>query len=977
MLALAIDIGVVAVARGQAQNAADAGAMAGARTVNGDETINYNIDPVPSNAVRAAIANRILGQQVDADPDALSPVNDYTWKSRDVQIEVGAYAYLYNDADPSKEKFDIQFPRTDDTEPYSAVRVTVKKEGDLNFAKIFGMSTFNTQATAVAAHRPRDVMIIVDLSGSMRFQSLPGVAMNGTLAEGNSTTRMRTRSMNPDPDFPRFGHYSDTTGAALQGTVAIETSTGEYVDPANISVSSTSGPPIVNNFYSNPVGSAPSVANRAWTAAPSTYTTTPGGDNYLKLNRDTHASTYAKTVTQFNNNSSTTYPAFELNGYRAVRATFNGYTQGPSYWGKTFWVWPPSPGGRSVADGGTVVAPPTGSASTALATTSYDWHDNGSKDWRQRFFVGVRTQSSTTSVAWIQHNTILWNSSGSTVMKKPGDTTTVTENGTSVSYTFRINYAAILYWISQQSIFPSTLQGGRIRYYTAIPSGTDRTLNNRWWTTNPTSLSDDERFWKEYIDFVLGYVGTGAGTYSSVNGSSIPYSAFIGNGNYFTWSGSTWSVSARPQPQPAATNPNGPYQSGRMNAAASSGATTVAVKELTVANPGTSHFIVVNNDYNNPYRVTASATTGTSGLYNLTITPGLASAAALNANVKVFSPYMNYGDDVPRPRHQYWFGAQTMVDWLGNYSLLTLANNQPHHWWPGNAHEAQGWACKVGVQSAIKDIKTNHPNDFVGLAFFSAPQSSRTGSGHHNRAVVPLGRSYQQLIDSLWFPPTTVTGGVSEIGPYDEDMNQVPRADGGTAPGMGFMIAYNQFSSNVNQLRLYSTPTATYRGTAGGMGRKGAERVIIFETDGSPNTRAYKAITSSGGSYYYPIRVKNPANIASASNVEWPSTSGYNVEEVYDVVENIVAKDTASTPGFGTTRKKVKVYSIGYGSLFDPANAGPTQTTAVSFLTTVQTKGNVTDPIYKIYGTSDQRITKMQEAFSAIMQNGVQVSLIE
>ena len=113
-----------------------------------------------------------------------------------------------------------------------------------------------------------------------------------------------------------------------------------------------------------------------------------------------------------------------------------------------------------------------------------------------------------------------------------------------------------------------------------------------------------------------------------------------------------------------------------------------------------------------------------------------------------------------------------------------------------------------------------------------------------NRAVVALGRSYQQLKDSLWFPPSTVTGTATEITPYDADFLNVPRANGGTAPGMGFMIAYNQLSNSVNSLRTYSTPTDTYRGNAGGLGRKGASRLIIFETDGVPNTQANTAIAN-------------------------------------------------------------------------------------------------------------------------------------
>ena len=43
---------------------------------------------------------------------------------------------------------------------------------NLGFAKVFSMSAPNLQATSTAAHRPRDICVILDYSGSMRFSSL-------------------------------------------------------------------------------------------------------------------------------------------------------------------------------------------------------------------------------------------------------------------------------------------------------------------------------------------------------------------------------------------------------------------------------------------------------------------------------------------------------------------------------------------------------------------------------------------------------------------------------------------------------------------------------------------------------------------------------------------------------------------------------------------------------------------------------------
>src|SRR5262249_11049082 len=162
------------------------------------------------------------------------------------------------------------------------------------------------------------------------------------------------------------------------------------------------------------------------------------------------------------------------------------------------------------------------------------------------------------------------------------------------------------------------------------------------------------------------------------------------------------------------------------------------------------------------------------------------------------------------------------------------------------------------------------------------------------------------------------------------------------------MLAYNMLSTSTTNLRTYANPSTTYRGFAGGLGRKGANRIVILETDGAPNTRAYASMGGSGSDSYYKVRIYNPANLGSRSNTEWPSSSGsYDDNEVYSVVSQITALDSASTPGYSTSRKPALVYAIGYGSLFDPSNKSSDQTDALTFLQTIQNKGNTssnTDP---------------------------------
>src|SRR5450755_4636138 len=63
-VALALDLGILMIARNQCQNTADAAAMAGARTLNGDVSINNNYSAAQPAALAAAANNSILNTPV-------------------------------------------------------------------------------------------------------------------------------------------------------------------------------------------------------------------------------------------------------------------------------------------------------------------------------------------------------------------------------------------------------------------------------------------------------------------------------------------------------------------------------------------------------------------------------------------------------------------------------------------------------------------------------------------------------------------------------------------------------------------------------------------------------------------------------------------------------------------------------------------------------------------------------------------------
>jgi hypothetical protein len=308
-----------------------------------------------------------------------------------------------------------------------------------------------------------------------------------------------------------------------------------------------------------------------------------------------------------------------------------------------------------------------------------------------------------------------------------------------------------------------------VRNYSSIPSSIDQyvhpTIPGSATPTFPldtgTQAQKDIRFWKEYIDEVLGLQQYGYGSWTN-SGTTVTYavysniSAKTGYKGYFSWNSSAAATGIWP-------SPNG----------------------------------------------LAAYVADSSGMYGQYV-PGSTSPA-------YDSRYMNYRDNPRRPSLEFWFGPMTMVDFISNMNMA--------RWWmPGTAHEAPTWQCKAGVQAAINDIKTNHPNDLISLISFSTPQGytpslpGELQDGSYNSVRSPLGRNYNQIINSLYFAPEVLQTG-NEISPYDTAITDVPRAVGGTCYAMGFMLAYNQFSRGTADatLRTFATAPAPV-GQAGGLG---------------------------------------------------------------------------------------------------------------------------------------------------------------
>jgi hypothetical protein len=244
------------------------------------------------------------------------------------------------------------------------------------------------------------------------------------------------------------------------------------------------------------------------------------------------------------------------------------------------------------------------------------------------------------------------------------------------------------------------------------------------------------------------------------------------------------------------------------------------------------------------------------------------------------------------------------------------------------------------------------------------------------------------MINSLWVPPNSSS---SDVRPWDANGTQTPRAhgdyDSNTASSYGFMLAYNQFSGN-------PTLRALEQGSApgvGGLGRVGASRLVIYETDGMANADStplgFTNGGSSSGNSYYQILPGQTLNGA-----------GYSQANLLKVVQNICNNADGTpgtpapftpytpnqgTPGFAMPAKPVSIECIAFGAIFEVPSS--IQNSSVALLQQISSIGGSTFPSspsdpangYKwCIGTISQRQSLLRQAFTNIMNNGIPITLV-
>jgi len=344
---------------------------------------------------------------------------------------------------------------------------------------------------------------------------------------------------------------------------------------------------------------------------------------------------------------------------------------------------------------------------------------------------------------------------------------------------------------------------------------------------------------------------------------------------------------------------------------------------------------------------------------------------------------MDYSDNPMRPKTRMWFGPMSMTDFLtnqnlgnpfgGNRSYLSLC--------PGACNQSQSTACKLGVRGALLDSKQNHPNDRTSLIFFSGTEMNSLTPKRFRTVRSPLSQNFDKMTEYLFFPPATVGTGTSEISWADGTMNEVPAANGATCYDLALMLAYNQFSAESS---LLTADSGGVTGQAGGLGRQGAQKIVIFESDGMANTKCALPTFIDNGQYkrYYKVR--------AADSITLTSVSPWSAANMVSVCTKIGAP--LASGGYSAGTRPAMVHCIGFGFLFETSYTGTDDTAALATFKAMQNAANVNDtldnvPLYTgseiadykiITGNSIQRITKMKSAFAKILQEkSIALTLIE
>lgn len=1001
-VALAIDVGVLTIARTEGQNACDAAALAGARVLNNRpgnvENDKSDAENVARNTVLQNINVYIQTQQ------KYTVADNMTFTDGSKAVTVGQYNY-----DAVNQRFNPSFPASSGGVSWTCMQVKLRGDNPTFFAKVVGINSMPWQTYAVAAHRPRDIAIILDFSGSMGFGSQ--FSWDGGWSGG---TVYGTQGA--DPVYPQFGHYwrytQYNTGAALTSTNATASSPGSRPNPlsttqsydlgangsqgvSNLTVETASGPPIILDFRFDPSNvNSPATPvttpGTLWNAFNRWMTTTPSVEN-LFLD-----ASFRPAVASSFDNGVYVNRTFNWGGYNAFDKT---NTSGPT----------PAPDSfkdQSDADA-TYVGDRFPRKGGQIFTTATTWDPTTATGAAKnvQLLLSKATAADTTLIALGTRTTAPAGGvpSGYTFPTPNGDGGTTWNN-------FRDDLWERYGYDLDVARYSGTTPSGTNRNTAAV-----RTTNLfQGYSMGPGYYGKTFFVWPPDPRFnsnanLTAPATTGSPAFDTSGRAMCDWRRrFFYQGNFTEANATAATPTGRFDPQvDNDTTTSGTQNINQVLLNASTGRvlnTTTskykvnyrAVLAWLKSGPQTLppnlragrlvYYTSIPDDCDDltnldkrfwrDYIDFVLGYTGNVSTYDPNTNlagnesrawpeGGAVSIAATAASGTNPLPYMSYTDVPSTPRMHFWFGPLTMLGFISD-------RGGSYRWLAGTSHQAQCWQLKAGMNSALDDIKNNHPNDYCSLQYF-ADYNFQTP-----RAV--MSQDFATLKNSLFYPYTllsAIKGGdtTSELRPYNTSMGNtlvgnVPYANGGTDPVSGFAQAFNTLSWSTS---AYSARTGANAGPQnGGSGRRGAAKIVIFETDGVPNARRQWTYTGTGANTYY------------AEGGSYPGTSA--ADDSIQIVNKM--NQLQGSGGYNLPNNSVKVFCLAFGDLYTPTPYTAAAQSGLVYLARLQKAGNTlpasVTPVYTdfpagqiIAGTYQNRISQLKSAMQTIMQSGIQVTLVE
>lgn len=991
-LALAIDIGMLAVSATECQSAADGAALVATR----------NLDNKPTSSNSNASVAEVTGRA--------TVTNNYLFAAKFTAGSVGGMRFGTYEYNTVTQQFEVAYPSSPPPgRSWTATEVTVNGSQPAFFGRMFGSTGLSVARRAVAVHRPRDVAVVMDMTGSMRF---------------GSTLNANGSFLSADPLYPQAGHYdrylnytannpnTSSTGGTSEGgrhnpfftTTGFVAASGELYAPNNYTVQTAGGPAAVKDFFytpsnlSNPSTTATTVAPNMAAVAPATplprafhhWEPTPSSpgdpDNYIApvftyggWSYDPAGFTHYPTPDTFRDQSHVSYlgdrfPRKKGEEAKSANRTAEwdfAQTTGAAVNLAEYLGWIPdvtTGSGTPNPNSGTQPARPNAAAHPTRTWANFRdaiWEEYGydldvTKYIAQRAVYGwdARNPVDTTVRNFIRD-----------YVRKPADER------------FKGYSMGPGYWGKTFFMWPPDPRWGKDD--TGAVGGAGNTS-----PPNPTAIHPDNpvkdtagnwiadwrrRFFLKADGTPFDSQGDNNTTNTGTNTTDGVNEVLLTNGAGNTIRGlnaadgmkiNYAAVLKWIKSPPMALPPN--LRAGRVlyyssipddvNTGSGS-AEDKAFWKLYID-------YVLNGSSINTFESKGWPNGATPGVFTNDLT-GYTFGTQTDPK-----PYMNYLDNPSRPRAQFWFGPVSMMAYLAS-----ARGNA----WAGTVHETQTWQLKAGMNSALDDIRNNHPNDSVGMAYFS--------HGGYKFVSVALGQEWQVLKAALFYPQTLVDNGqaadpTKEFRAYDANGNyrgssDIPNAQGATDPNTGLAMGFNILSPSTANIRRTSPPSPFANPSAPRSGRRGASKIVIFETDGVPNSRTDLAFNAAGYNSYYTV-TGNGANYGNGSNE--------SMDAAYAVADQIVKPmlaGTAGDSGLSTPNSPARVYAIGFGDLFSTPSA-TFQPQARAFLLNLQKHGKTSGPTDTaipasqiITGPSQTRIDSLRTCFERILQSGVQVTLVE